>query len=103
MGNSSGNFQLDSSSIRYDSSRMCKCCCDVIEGAFCCACSLVKWVISVLASAIIIIAIVLCVVYLVDWDNSDPTTTEAPVTTPDPPQFEPLIKGSYFSSSTSPA
>merc|ERR1711928_160677 len=62
--------------VNLKNGKMCGCClCELIEGALCCACSLVRWIISLVAIAVVIIAIVLCVVYLVDWGDDETTTT----------------------------
>ena len=70
------------------------CLCDCLEGIFCCACSLVKWVISTILGVIIIIAIVFCIGYFgFGWFKHDDPTKLASLTIPD--EMEPLTRGNF--------
>merc|ERR1711911_182911 len=63
----------------------------IASRASCCACSLVKWVISTILGVIIIIAIVFCIGYFgFGWFKHDDPTKLASLTIPD--EMEPLTR-----------
>merc|ERR1711928_179935 len=81
MGNLVASFEQFNLNLK--NGKMCGCClCELVAGACCCACSLVRWIISIVISAVIIVAVVLCVVYLVDWGDDDSASVAQLPTTP---------------------
>ena len=72
------------------------CLCDCIEGILCCACSLVKWVISIVLGVILIAGIILCIGYFgFGWFKHDDMQKSAGLTMP--PEMEPLAQGNVAS------